>query len=110
MSNTPLAESRAIELVAGRGQVALGPERAGERWEITLITTNGNSAANPLLTVYRNSVSESTIVDSTRAGNRDISGTHLILLTGEKLVAEWAGGTSGARMVLRIEGQIISSR
>jgi hypothetical protein len=92
------------------GQASAGPEKYGESWKVTLLTTNTNSATETQLRVYRNVVSNTTMIDSTWAANQDTSTCDVTLRAGEKLVFVWSNGTAGANCYANIEGDLISRR
>lgn len=103
MSEFRLSISQAVTLDAnGNGSVTLGPQRSFESWNITRMSTSGNSATEPVLTITRNNSTE--IVDYTIKGNGDISETSLGMIPGDLMTATYTGGTAGASMQFYVEG------
>lgn len=106
---TPLHTSAEATLDAdGAGRLAIGPVTPGTVWRVTTMTTNGNSTTEPTLRIYRGGVGDAYMIDTTERGNSDVSDSEVSLQTGETISAEWRGGTPGAQMILRLEGQITS--
>lgn len=101
--NERLSESRSVTLdAAGSGTIILGPRKYQETWHIGIMTTVGNSAANPDMRVYRGTA----LLDTTGAGNADTSSTDIIVASGENLVIAYDLGTAGAVMTFTVDGTI----
>ena len=94
----------------GRAVAMLGPEKYGDVWHVSLMTTTSDSTTDVQLRVYRNIESAGAMVDSTYSGRQATSPADLILRTGEKLVAVWSKGDLGANCTIRAEGTISSMR
>lgn len=88
----------------GAGSVTIGPGRQGERWNVARYTTNGASATEPSLQVFRGS----DMIDTTPRGNGDVSemSADLILWAGESLRFAYTAGTPGAIMSVYVEGVV----
>lgn len=81
--------------------IGVGPNR---RWVITLLNTRTTSTTQTRHWVRRNTPSTGQQLDFSRTGNGDTSSTSIELKSGEKLIAEWTGGTPGALASLDFEG------
>src|SRR5688572_23052667 len=92
---------------SGTGTLAFSPERYGERWEVSRISTFGISALNPVLRVYRGAAG-GALLDYTKRGNSAISENNppIDLKAGDTLTCVFSGGTSGAEMSIHLEGEI----
>lgn len=99
-----LAVSRSVTLDgAGGGTASLGPQTYRENWNVTRMSTSGNSATPPALTVKR----AGFLIDSTRYGNNDTTDNiALDVKHGETLTIAYEGGTPGAIMTYYLEGEI----
>jgi hypothetical protein len=62
------------------------------------------------LKVYRGGISDTSLVDQSDRANADISETDLELGPGDFISIEYTGGTPGAIMNFRAEGDEINSR
>lgn len=91
---------------AGQGTLLAGPGKYGETWNITRITTNGNSTLDPDLRIYRGAPGGTSMLDTTARGNGDVSETSLTVQSGERIAAQYTLGTAGAIMNLFLEGDI----
>ncbi len=91
---------------SGQGSMRFGPEVFGTVWNINRLSTNGNSTLDPTCTVYRGAESNTTMIDNTEKANADISETDLELRDGEFVTVVYDGGTPGAIMSFRIEGEM----
>lgn len=102
-----LTVSRSVTLDAtGGGLITLGPDKYGERWQISRFVTSGTGALNPTLEIYRGAPG-SRLMDQTVRGNSDVSETDSFeLLWGETISALYSLGSSGAIMILYLEGEI----
>lgn len=103
-----VSEARTVTLDAsGAGETQqLGPATSAQGWKVQRMTTQGNSAAEPTLTVHRGSKS-GPVVDSTILGNNDVSADSINVFPGEYLTAAYANGTPGAVMVFYVEGETL---
>lgn len=92
----------------GGGRITFGPSKRGETWRIDRMVTNGTSAIEPEVNVYRNSETLNARVDFTPFGNDDISETttELRLQDNDRLIVVYDTGSSGAQMIYRIEGLV----
>lgn len=96
---------------SGTVEVATGPGKFGEQWDISLITTNTNSTAQAQLRVYRGAVADTAQILSTYAANNDTaSGSTISVRAGDKLVFVWSNADPGSICTARIEGELISGR
>lgn len=102
-----LVESiRATADANGLARAQVQVSRFGERWSITSMTTQTDSANDTELRVYRGAESASGLVVTTYAGNLDTAGgTPLNLRFGESLQAVWSGATPGAQCTLTLQGE-----
>jgi len=92
----------------GSGTVTAGPGAARERWSISNISVNSDSALVPQVLIYRNSAIKSNFVTGSFSGQLDVdSSSNIQLRPGEKVVAVWSGGTPGATATVRFEGEKI---
>ena len=89
---------------AGNGTLRFGPSKYGERWIISRLTTNGNTASG-LLTIYRGPIG-SQMLDLSKYPNKDISETTLDLKSGETITVHYTTCTPGALMTFYVEGEI----
>lgn len=90
----------------GAVTLSLGPVPLNERWAIQRIATVGAGALNPVLSLYRNGVSDGYLVEGTAGttGNRDFSDENswIIIDEGETLFLRYTGGTSGAGVTVNV--------
>lgn len=93
-----------------RAVAMLGPEKYGDIWHVTLMSSTSDSLTDVQLRVYRNIESAGAMIDSTYAGRQATSVCDYILRTGEKVVAVWSKGDIGSNMSIRLEGTISSLR
>jgi hypothetical protein len=93
-----------------RASAMLGPEKYGDIWHVTLMTSTSNSTTDVQLRVYRNLESAGAMIDSTYAGRQATSVCDYILRGGEKVVVVWSQGDIGATDTIRLEGTISSLR
>lgn len=93
-----------------RAVASMGPDRYGDVWHVTLMSSTSDSLTDVQLRVYRNMESPGAMIDSTYAGRQATSVCDYVLGNGEKVVAVWSKGDIGANMSLRLEGTITSQR
>lgn len=105
----PLQEAaQTVFGVDGTAQLVTGPSRARQRWHVTgMVTTAGQPGDFVRLTLYRNFVAATSIIDSTFQGAQATSETDFSLLEGERLVAVWSGGTPASPAILVVSGDIL---
>lgn len=111
--NIPLMEfAQATANASGRAVAEAGPEKYGDIWEVTLISSNSNSSAESQLRVYRGVESNSAQLLSTYSANNDNAsgGSAITVGAGDRLVFVWSGASSGAICTARIEGTLKSGR
>lgn len=89
----------------GRGSVSIGPAKYAEKWAVRRLTTRGTVSPQPSLYVYRGALGE-RLLDTSVAGNGDISETNIELSSGEHITAWYTGGSPGAIMVFYVEGVV----
>jgi hypothetical protein len=111
--NIPLMEfAQATADANGRAVAEAAPEKFGDSWEVTLISTNTNSTSESQLRVYRGVESASALLLSTYSANNDNAsgGAAINVGAGDKLVFVWSGASSGSICTARIEGTLKSGR
>jgi hypothetical protein len=90
----------------GAVTLTVGPVPLNERWGIQRIATIGAGAANPILTLYRNTVQDGYAIDGTPSttGNRDFNFEYpwLVIDEGETLLLRYTGGTVGAQVTCNV--------
>jgi hypothetical protein len=108
----PLMEfAQAVADANGRAVATAGPDRFGDRWDISLMNTNTNSTSQTELRVYRGVESESARILGTYAANSDTaSGSTITVMSGDKLVFVWSNADPGSICTVRIEGDFHSGR
>lgn len=94
----------------GRATAVIGPRKYGDKWHVTTITSESNSAKDVQLRVYRNVESDTARIESTYSGKSDTSPCDYTFYAGDKIVYVWSGATPGAMCSSRIEGELISGR
>lgn len=104
---TDLFESgSAIAGATGVATVILGPARAFERWVVTGVAiTNTSSVNEPKCRVYRNGVSPSNFLGGSFSGRQDNGPEDVILMTGEKYIAQWEGADVGSVGTITLTGR-----
>ena len=90
---------------AGSATRGFGPAKYREPWQIKRFTTQGTSALEPVLNIYRGAAGGS-MIDTTRRGNSAVSETDVTFNNGETLTAVYSGGSPGAAVQFHIEGTI----
>lgn len=105
--SVPLQTSVSVQFdTANIAEAYTGPTRARHSWHITrFVTTAGAPGDKIMLTIYRNAILPGNIIDSTYQGAQATSETDILLLEGERLIAEWTGGTAGQNATLVITGE-----
>lgn len=102
-----LAESRIVTIGAdGTGRVQLGPTVYGLHWKVKRMTTSGNSVLVASVDVYRGGESDVALIDHSDTANADVSETDLDLRDGDFITVVYRGGTPGAQMGFRVEGDM----
>lgn len=94
---------------AGVARVQLGPQKAGESWVVKGYAVANDSALTQLVTcnIYRNVVSDTTLVDGTYQGQSRVSrGDNLDIGPGNTLIAEWTGCTPGSISTFIVNGEL----
>jgi len=93
---------------SGVGTAIVGPAQRFEVWKVERLVTEGSSAVEPELNIYRGASSAVVPSDFTPFGNSDISETttEFELMDGETITIAYSGGSANAVMRLRIEGWI----
>lgn len=95
----------------GTATVNIGPRKYGDRWTVTTLASQSNSALETTLKVYRGAAVPTAVVASTYSGNNDNAGGAAIEIgSADKLVFQWTGATPGAICTCRIEGTLTSQR
>lgn len=103
VQETEQSQSKSVTLDAnGQGTVFVGPSVAGTRWTITNMVSDGNSAVQPVLKVYRGNVGAQYILNGTMMGNLDANTDNIQLNGNEKLACQYTGGTPGALMTINV--------
>lgn len=100
----------AIADATGVAVVRLGPERGGERWVVKrqTIQNSGNSVNNDCICkVYRNVISDTTLLDGSFTGIFDVSADdNVIVESGSQIIAEWSGCIPGTVSTWTIEAEV----
>lgn len=89
---------------SGAGSVFLRPKTPRQRWRISNVAVQGDSAAEPEFRLYLGDAVPQQQIASSYAGNTDSMGTEIELRPGQRLCGRWTGGTAGAVMTLSVYG------
>ena len=94
----------------GVAVITLGPQRAGERWVVKrqTIQNSGNATNNECICkVYRNVISDTTLLDGSFTGVFDVSNNDNINVeSGSQIIAEWSGCIPGSVSTWTIEAEV----
>ena len=103
-----LKSGSAILDASGSGTLVLGPERAGESWEVTRISVTCTSTLQTVVTVYENVVSTQTALFNSKAGNSDVAAGDppMTIPSGSRVVIVWTAGTPGAAATAVLKGKL----
>lgn len=110
MSGAPLGSASGTFDANGNASASLGPAVYGARWNVDRIVVSTTSTAITQCDVYRNVVSATTKIDSTRTGNNDTSETNIDLNAPDVLLFVWTGGTAGASATAVLAGTLYTGR
>ena len=83
---------------------AIGPVIQSERWVVTSVRVESNSALIPEAYMYRSGLG--TPVAATYNGSNDTNTTNTELRTGEFISIYWIGATEGAQVRVVVEGEL----
>lgn len=91
----------------GVATVTLGPQRAFEQWFIESVAVQSTSVTlTPELREYKGSISEGSLIGSSRIGNLDsgVNPNPLILASGERVFYQWTGADVGSTCRVTVNG------
>jgi hypothetical protein len=90
----------------GTARVIIGPDVYGEYWRVRRMTVTSDSASDSDARVYLNAELDSRLVAGSWSGNRDFNETDMTLMTLDRLIVVWDGGTPGARASFLLQGVV----
>lgn len=89
---------------SGTGTVFLRPRTPRQRWQISNVAIDGDSATEPEFRLYLGNPVPQQQVASSFSGNTDSMAAGFELRPGQRLCGRWSGGTPGAVMTLSVYG------
>lgn len=107
-SEIPLDQIATVVLDgSGYGVVTLGPAKFNESWLIEGLSVNVSTNTNePKASIYRDQVSQTTLINGTYSGSFDTDPAfNYELQSGRKVAVEWEGGDAGAVATVRLWGK-----
>jgi hypothetical protein len=101
----------AVATADGTARAVTGPQKYGDRWVVTGLSSTTTSASETKLTVYRGTDMPSARLAGTYSGNNDnASGDPIDVPSQDKLVFVWENATPGATCTCTISGDLYSER
>lgn len=100
-----LSASRETTIGAdGTATIVVGPAIRGESWNVAHIAVATTSTDSTKCYVYRDLISDLTLVEGTDSGNGDQTNTSVALAAPQSLWIRWTGGTPGSKVFVAIQG------
>jgi hypothetical protein len=111
MTSIPLATSVTATFDAGgNASASVGPVRYGQSWSVQSMVVSTTSASATRCSVYKNTIAQNNLVDSTGSGNNDTSDTSIDLANLDTLIFAWAGGSPSATATAIVYGTMETGR
>lgn len=92
----------------GTGAITFGPERGSESWSVERVSVQCTSALSSTARIYRNVISDLTMLFDTRTGNADVASGDppMLIPRSGHFIVEWRNATPGAIATAVVEGKL----